>query len=136
MIYRNVIRNKRFLQTLKFVNQWQIIPGSFGIGWFFGGAIAAKIDLPETTLDASDVFVISTMLWILLSCLYQFILGFSVDRKLEQIIDSIEQERTKLLSIHNRLDNLRDRLIFEDDNQYWEILEELANNYERFREVN
>lgn len=121
-----MMKNKKFWQVLKFINQWQSVPVSFAIQWFSEDAIAEKVDLSATNFDTNDVCFLLSMTWILLSCIYQFAFGFSVDKKLEKIIESIDLENTKFITTHSALDKLRDRLIFEDDNRYWEVLEGLA----------
>lgn len=119
------MRNEKFLKVLKFANQWQFIPAAFGFGWVIGDAIALDLD-PTYATTLSKFGMLGVVWWFLISFLYIGWFGYSVDRKLTKTLESIEQERTKHLAIHKRLDDLRDRLIFEDNNQYWEILEELS----------
>lgn len=64
--------------------------------------------------------------------LYQFTLAFSVNNKVldgikyfDKEILKLEEDQKAFFDIHSQLDNYRDRLIFDQDEKYWEILEQL-----------
>jgi hypothetical protein len=109
------LNNKKlFLQLILSINQWGVsIATGVIFGWNFGENLWS-------------------LLLFLIGICYQLSLGILVNTKVIAALDSIKKEKAeleleqkKILDIHSQLDELRDRLIFEQDNKYWEILQQL-----------
>lgn len=109
------LNNKQlFWQLILNINQWGIsIATGVVFGWNFGENLWS-------------------LLLFLIGICYQLSLGIIVNTKAIAALDFIKKEKIELdleqkriADIHTELDNYRDRLIFEQDDQYWEILQQL-----------
>ena len=72
------------------------------------------------------------ILILLLGILHHLTLGIAIGKKTDNKLTAIREEERQLIleqnlqaEIHNRLDSYRDKLIFDQDDTYWKILEEL-----------
>lgn len=109
------LNNKQlFWQLILIINQWGVlIVTSFISGWNLGKNLWSE-------------------LLFLFGIFFQLTIGLSINQKALAVLDIIKKEKAELcleekriFNIHNQLDELRDRLIFEQDDKYWEILQEL-----------
>jgi hypothetical protein len=109
------LNNKQlFWQLILIINQWGVlIVTSFILGLNLGKTLWSE-------------------LLFLLGIFFQLTIGLLINQKALAVLDIIKKEKAELCleekrisDIHIELDELRDRLIFEQDDEYWEILQEL-----------
>lgn len=117
------LNNKQlFWQLILNINQYGVIAVTgFIYGWYLGQNLWS-------------------LLLFLFGLSFQLSVGFTINTKVIAVLDSIKKEKAELCleekrirDIHTQLDELRDalgagfvnRLIFEQDDKYWEILQQL-----------
>jgi hypothetical protein len=110
------LNNKQlFWQLILIINQWGVmIVTSFIFGWNLGKNLWSE-------------------LLFLFGILFQLTIGLSINQKTLAVLDSIKKQKAELCleekrisDIHIQLNELRDPLIFEQDDKYWEILQKLS----------
>ena len=94
---------------------------------YWGVSIATGLSFGWNVLEDPRWFLVLS-----LGISYYFTLGIAIGKKIDNKLTAIREEERQLIlehnlqaEIHNRLDSYRDKLIFDQDDTYWKILEEL-----------
>lgn len=114
MEQKSLKKQKLLWETIKNLNYW-------------GVSIATGLSFGWNVLEDPRWFLVLS-----LGISYYFTLGIAIGKKTDNKLTAIREEERQLIleqnlqaEVHNRLDSYRDKLIFDQDDTYWKILEEL-----------